>query len=283
MIADGNQDVEIARRASLLAGFAFPADAQTHSVLNSSGNFEAQHFLLPYPAISVTVGACFANNLAGATACRAGARDGEETLGAANLPSPMACRARRRLGAFLRAPPAALGTLIPARNLDFRLKPACSLGKINRQVVTQVGAALRPAAPASAAEDISKPEEVTEDVGEIRKDGGVEIRTVAAGIAHAGVPESVVHGALLRIGEDAIRLADLLEFLLGSVGVGGVTIRMVLQGELPVGALQLLLARAASDTKDFIIITLLSQWMLSDLQTATRCFMSTIPPDASYF
>ena len=65
--------------------------------------------------------------------------------------------------------------------------------------------------------------------------------------------EAIVAGAFLRIGQDAVRLGALLEALF-RVGIVGVAIRMILQGELAVGALDLLLARRTGYTQDFVII-----------------------------
>ena len=55
----------------------------------------------------------------------------------------------------------------------------------------------------------------------------------------ACVAEAVVAGALLRVGEDLVRLGGLLEALLGGL-VARVLVRVELVGELAVGALQLL-------------------------------------------
>ena len=76
------------------------------------------------------------------------------------------------------------------------------------EVVAQVGAA--PRAAAAAAEGIAEPEEVAEDVAEVREDRGVE----AGGSAQPGVAVGVVALPLLGVAEDAVGLGPLLELLL---------------------------------------------------------------------
>ena len=58
--------------------------------------------------------------------------------------------------------------------------------------------------------------------------------------------EAVVGGALLRIAQDAIGLGAFLELFLGIV-IAGVAVRMKLEGELAVCALQRRVVGVASD------------------------------------
>jgi hypothetical protein len=67
------------------------------------------------------------------------------------------------------------------------------------------------------------------------------------------VPEAIVGGALLGVGEHGVGLGALLEAFL-RVRIIGIAVGMMLQGELAVGALDLLLARGADYTQDFVII-----------------------------
>ena len=70
------------------------------------------------------------------------------------------------------------------------------------------------------------------------KSAKVGIESGAPGRAAGPVAEAVVGGALLRIAEDAVRFGGFLEFVLG-LGVVRVPVRMVLQRQLPVSALDL--------------------------------------------
>ena len=96
------------------------------------------------------------------------------------------------------------------------------------QVVAQVGAALRAAAPAPAAEDVAEAEDVAqaaEDVLEAGEDGRVE--AAGGGAAEAGVAEAVVHVPLVGVGEHRVGLGRFLELLLGRL-VARVAVRVVL-------------------------------------------------------
>src|SRR5690606_10479837 len=63
----------------------------------------------------------------------------------------------------------------------------------------------------------------------------------------------VVHAPLLGVGEDGVRLVDLLEALLGP-GVVGVTVGVVLGGQLAEGAPDLVLGRALRYPQDLVVV-----------------------------
>src|SRR5438876_416544 len=100
------------------------------------------------------------------------------------------------------------------------------------------------AAPAAGAR-----EEVLEDVLEERAEAALEA-AARAGARRAA--EAVVVRALVRIGEHAVRLVDLLEALLGLL-VAGVLVGMELHRELPVGLLQLGTAGALPDAEHLVV------------------------------
>ena len=118
------------------------------------------------------------------------------------------------------------------------------------------GTALHPAAPApaSASKQVAKTEEVAENVAEILKDGRIEAYTTACRACDACMAEAVIHRALLAIGQDGISLAAFFEFLFG-IRIVRIPIRMKLQGELAIGALNLLLAGATSNPEHLVVIT----------------------------
>jgi hypothetical protein len=74
-----------------------------------------------------------------------------------------------------------------------------------------------------------------------------------AGPADARVSVGVVTASLLRVPEDAVGLRRLLEALLG-LPVPRVAIGVVLEGQLPVGGLDLLLGGIARDSKDLVVV-----------------------------
>ena len=128
--------------------------------------------------------------------------------------------------------------------------PRADSSKRDLEVVAQVGAALRAAAPAAAAEQIAEAEHVAEDVGEVAE--LAEHRRVEAGAAAGreltpGVAEAVVQAALLGVGEDRVRLRRFLEFVLGRL-VARIAIRVVLHRQLAVRALDLDFGRRSATT-----------------------------------
>jgi hypothetical protein len=93
------------------------------------------------------------------------------------------------------------------------------------------------------------------DVREVGEDRRVEAAGSSANAADAGMAEAIVETAFLAIGENRVGLGRLLELFLG-LFVPRVAIRMVLQRELAVRALDLLIGRIPLDAQDFVIVTL---------------------------
>ena len=128
--------------------------------------------------------------------------------------------------------------------------PRADSSKRDLEVVAQVGAALRAAAPAAAAEQIAEAEHVAEDVGEVAelaKTDGSNPAPPPAARADAGVAEAIVEAALLGVGEDGVRFRRFLELLLGGL-VARIAIRVILHRQLAVGALDLDVGRRSATT-----------------------------------
>src|SRR5262245_66187997 len=99
-----------------------------------------------------------------------------------------------------------------------------------------MSAALRTVTPPAAAKEIAETEdvaEVAENVLEASEGTGVE---PARGRRHAGVPEAVVHRALLGVGQDGVGFGSFLELVFGRV-VARVLVGMELHRELAIRAL----------------------------------------------
>src|SRR5215471_6629683 len=101
--------------------------------------------------------------------------------------------------------------MTPNRDLAF-----CSevgFFKLKCQVLAKIGTALHAIAPASTtlAEYVAEAKELAEDVAEILEYRGIESRTLRGRAAESGMAIAIVHGALLRICEHGIGLADFLE------------------------------------------------------------------------
>ena len=132
-------------------------------------------------------------------------------------------RARRRAAA------AAVRAGSLARHLDGAAGAEHRLLEADVDGHAQVGARLRPALAATPA----AAEEHVEEV-----EGGVEREAAEVGHAVGGVPEGVVALALLRVAQHRVRLADLLEALLGLL-VALVAVGVELHGQLAIRLLQL--------------------------------------------
>ena len=78
------------------------------------------------------------------------------------------------------------------------------------------------------------------------------------------VAEAVVELALFGVFEGFVGFADLFEPAFG-LGVVGIDVRMVLAGETPIGAFDLLFVGFAVDAEDFVIVLAHASSMLKDL------------------
>ena len=67
------------------------------------------------------------------------------------------------------------------------------------------------------------------------------------------MPEPVVAAALFRIGENGVRLGRFLELFLGGM-IAGVAIGMILQRQLPIGALDLLIVGVFGNAQNVVVI-----------------------------
>src|ERR1019366_6789173 len=219
-------EVQGAGGAATWAGLAFAGQSQRHVIVDAGGNGH----LDGVPPLDTAL----------ATADRARIRD--------HLSPALARRALRGAGARFGAGAAALGALRRPRYLDSPLGAEDRLLEGDLDVHAQVVAALRtgvgPAPSAAPEEHVEEVERrVEREVAEIR------LRAVA------DVAEGVVTLPLLRIAQDRVRLADLLELLLGSL-VAVVAVRVVLHGELAIRGLQLLRRRVARNAEHLVVVAL---------------------------
>jgi hypothetical protein len=127
--------------------------------------------------------------------------------------------------------------------------------ELQRQVLPQIGAALHPAAPPSAAacaENVS--EEFAKNVPKVLKHSRIESASRRESASHSGVTKAVIERSFLGVGEDGVGFAHFLKLLLG-VGIVRVPVRMQLQSKFAVGALQLRFGHRPAHTEDFVIVT----------------------------
>ena len=190
----------------------------------------------------------------GAAALAARARHREKSLLKAQLAVAFALRAGGRRASRRRAGAVTGLARFEPRNLDRRLDAFGRFFEGDLEVVAQVGPRCGAAAAAAAAEQIAEPEHVAqaaEDVAEVGEDRRIE---AGAGLRrHAGMAEAIVAAALVGVRENGVRLGRFLEFLFGGV-VAGVAVRMVLQRQLPIRALDLLIGGVFRHAEDFVVV-----------------------------
>src|SRR5262249_19180702 len=133
---------------------------------------------------------------------------------------------------------------LEARDLQLALDPLRSFVERDLEIVLEVVAAARARPPAALSAAKEALEEVFED--------GTE-PDVADAAAPGHGPEPVVSGPLVGIRQNRVRLADLLEALLG-LFVAGVFVRMVRPGEIPVGPLQFGVIGVSGHTEHAIVV-----------------------------
>jgi hypothetical protein len=133
--------------------------------------------------------------------------------------------------------------------------------KLECDVFAEIGAALCACAtPGTGAstEQVAKAEKLAEDVVKVLKDRCIEAWPRARA-ADSGVAEAVVQAALFGVGEDGVCLAAFLEFLF-RIRIIGIAVGVVLQRQLTVGALDLLVAGAALNAQDLVVVSLYIAW-----------------------
>lgn len=252
MLLDVQDDVEIAGRTAERPRFSERGESDAGAVFNASGNLSVHAALPKDAAFAFALGAGIGDHTAHSLAGGAGAGHAEKSLLIANLPASAAGAAGDGRFAGSGAGAAAFLTSLVSPHGDLSGFAENRFFEFQRDVLAQVGAALRAAAAArGASEQIAEAEEVTEDVTEILKSGRVKARRSHA--AHAGMAEAVVRRSLVGVCKDRVSLAAFLEFFF-RVRIIGIAVGMILQSQLAIGALDLLLAGAAGNPEDFVVI-----------------------------
>src|SRR5262249_47454604 len=138
MRRDRQEDVEIAGRPAAQSSLPLPGQANAGAVLDAGRDVDRERALAGGPAETAAGGAGLVDHLAAAMTGRAGALQGEEALGVANLALAAAGRARLRLGAGLGAVAAAGFAGDRGRNPDLGVLAAIGLLEGEFHVVAQV-------------------------------------------------------------------------------------------------------------------------------------------------
>jgi hypothetical protein len=144
-----NNDVEVARRATLAAVLALAVQAEPLPGRDTRGNLDGQRALAADPSGAATGLARLGDRLSRPAAVRARSRDGQKTLLITELAGTAALGARFGPGARGGSGARTGFARLLARNLNRRFRPGCRFLERDFEVVPQVGAALRTTAPAA--------------------------------------------------------------------------------------------------------------------------------------
>ena len=173
---------------------------------------------------------------------------------ARTLPWPPHRLQRRAAGARFRARTGAGLASLRDFDLDLRVLAVEGLVEPDLHVIAQIRAAPRLlAAPAKGTA-----EEALENIAEVGKAALSAAKTALAAhsaILESGMAELVIGGALLRVFQAVIGLADRLEFGLG-IGAAGVLVGMPLHRQPAIGRFDRAIVGAALDFEQFVVIGL---------------------------
>ncbi len=213
----------------------------------------------PNLALTATLRTGTPHNLAAPAALRTATPNLQEALLIDHFAPAVAHGARHQAIYLFRATALAARADIHARHLNLHAQPANGVFERHLQVVPQILATLRPVAssaratPSRAAKQVPKPEQIAQNIAEIGERGWIEALR-----SHALQPLmaiAVIGGAFLRIAQDAVRLGGFLESLFGILIVR-IAVRVILERQFPVSALQARVITVAADTQDFVVVAL---------------------------
>ena len=256
MLGHRQENVEIAIRAAIGARRALARQTDAGALLHPRRHVHRQGAFLLHQARALADLAGIADHLAAAAALAAGAFDGEEALGGADLAMPGAAGAGLGAGARLRAAAGAGLAGQHGGHLDLGAAAGEGLFQGDFQIVAQILAAIGPLAPAHAAHHLA--EQVFKDVAEAAEIAE-RIAAARAGAAHSplegAMAEAVIGGALLIVLQDVIGFVDFLELDLGGVVVR-ILVRVEFHRQLAIGRFQRGAVTAFGDFQGFVIATL---------------------------
>src|SRR5712692_4903718 len=254
MFADVDNDIEVAVRTAAETRLALGAKLEPRAVVDTGGDLHGQRNSLAHAALALAFRTRVRDDHALAAALTARRRDRKEALLRSDLAGTAAVRAgSRSFDAATRPCTLARFAGSQALELDDLIGAACGLFEFDFQIVTQIVAASAARARTSTAGS----EEITENVGKDFFEALGEVKPAEATRAllplKGGMPEAIVLGASLRVGENLIGLVEFLEFFLGLL-VAGVAIGMVLDRQTAVRLLKLVFGGATPDAQYFVIV-----------------------------
>jgi hypothetical protein len=252
---DVKHDVEVAGRTPVAAAFTKSGETDAGSVFHACRNFSVDRSLLQNSAFALALRARVGNHAARTLACGTGASDAEKALLITNLPLTGAGTAGYWGFAGSSAGTPTLCTCLVMTNCDFGFRAEYRFFKFQIDVFSEISASLgtRTLAGVAASEDVSDPEDVSEDIAKVLEPSAAETCACRTVPTDPSMAEPVVQGTFFTVAKDGVGFARLLELLL-RVGVVGIAVGMELQGESAISTLNLLVARLPGDAKNFIVV-----------------------------
>jgi hypothetical protein len=223
-------------------------------VVHAGGNFDGDFFLRHDGTGPAAPGAGVRNGLPLSTARGACGANREKALASGNLSHTATLTAGFGLGA--RFTPASLalraGFLLSDIDLGFGAKGG--IHEVQLQIEAQVRSALDAGTPAATAAETKK---IFEDTAEAGKDVFESSESGESGSLESFVAKLVVDLPLVGIPQNFVGLRGFLEFLFGFL-VSRVLVRMISEGQFPVGGLELVGTDFAANAEYFVVIPFVS-------------------------
>lgn len=256
-----DHDVQVSGRAALVPRLPFARQADPGVLAHTGWDADGDRRLDPAASLAVALVARSLDDLSPTAAVRAGT--GRHDLAKGGLsagrdrPLPPAPGTGLNGSAGLGAAAVTPGTLGHPPDPDLFLDPLEALFQGEDHLHLEIGAPDRPPGLALAAAHAA--EKGVKDVAQVSE---ILIATKTAGrgsparkarTAGAGPAKGVILASFVRIRQDGVGLADLLEAFLG-LGIALVLVGVVLPRQTPVGFFDLVVRRASGDAQDLVVV-----------------------------
>ena len=254
--------IKISRGTALRSPLTFPHDSQARALVHSRWNLDLKYLFFSHLSLSPALGTGFFDQLPSTLAGGAGSANGEKALLVSNAPLPLAGgTGAQTLLRICSCTLTGFASLL-AGNLDLRFHSSHSFHKTDLKIVSKIRSPPRLVRLSSGApKDIPETEKITQDVTEIGEYVGIESLKSSSRGTDASMPKAIVSSSLIGVTQDAVRFGSLFKLFLRLL-VPGILIGMVLDGQLPISALDFLLTGVFSDTEYFVVISFLQSTLL---------------------
>jgi len=243
-------DIQVAGRSPVQSELAFAAQPQPTAVVHTGRHPDLEFPNLARNPPAVALLARMAHDLAFAPTDGAGHGDAEKSLALHDLSGAIAVLAGLRSGAGFGPGTTAGNAGNIFRNFEGDFGSLGRIAKGDGQVVAQVVAGLGARSPGTAA---AEAKELPENVGKRAKNVFGGAKAAKAVPAQALVAETIIARPGFGIAQHFIGLGRLLELGFG-FGIIRVAVRMVFEGHLPIGLLDIVIIGVSLDAEHFVVI-----------------------------